>query len=72
MDWKKIISELLGTGMTQTEIAKLIDVPKGSITQILRDGAQRGFRYEPGMRLVELHRTRVLERPEEAQAQESA
>lgn len=61
MDWKKILNDLIGAGMTRTEIAAQIGVPKGSITQILRDGAQRGFRYEPGQKLVELHRVRVLE-----------
>lgn len=61
MDWKKILTDLIASGMTQTAIAKEIGVTQSAIAQILSDadGSQRGFRYEPGSKLVDLHKARV-------------
>ncbi|WP_420889300.1 hypothetical protein [Cupriavidus gilardii] len=42
--------------MTQREIAEHIGVTQGAISQVLRDTTgRRGFKYEPGQKLVELH-----------------
>lgn len=63
MDWKKLLTDLLASGMTQTAIGKEIGLSQGAIAQVLNDttGKRKGFSYEPGAKLVELHRARVLE-----------
>lgn len=63
MDWKKLITELIEAGMTQTAIADEIGLTQGAISQVLNDttGKRKGFQYEPGAKLVLLHRQRVLE-----------
>lgn len=63
MDWKKLLTDLIASGMTQTAIAEHIGITQGAISQVLNDtsGKRKGFQYEPGHRLVELHRLRVLE-----------
>lgn len=70
MDWKKLLTELMTAGMTQKAIGDEIGVSQGAIAQILNDttGKRRGFRYESGAKLVELHRMRILE----AAAQDAA
>lgn len=62
MDWKKLLSELIDTGMTQTAIASEVGVSQGAIAQVLNDktGKRRGFKYESGARLIELHKSRVV------------
>lgn len=62
MDWKKLITELIEAGMTQTAIADEIGLTQGAISQVLNDttGKRKGFQYEPGAKLVSLHRERVL------------
>lgn len=58
MNWKSMIRELLDAGLTQREIADAIGVTQSTVSQVLggKSGNQRGFRFEPGQRLVELHR----------------
>lgn len=70
MDWKKLLAELMGTGMTQTAIADEIGLSQGAISQVLNDttGKRKGFQYEAGAKLVELHRQRVLENNTQAAA----
>ncbi|HEX8894427.1 MAG TPA: helix-turn-helix domain-containing protein [Terriglobales bacterium] len=66
MNWSKLITELLASGMTQAEIADRIGVTQSAINQVLHQGrqkrAQRGFKFEPGMKLVELHKSVVLDK----------
>lgn len=63
MDWKKLLTELIESGMTQTAIAEEMGITQGAISQVLTDttGKRKGFQYEPGAKLVALHRQRVLE-----------
>lgn len=65
MDWKKLIGDLVKSGMTQTEIGAAIGVSQGRIGQVVA-GKNAGFKYEPGAKLVELHKQRC--RPELADA----
>lgn len=61
MNWKRTLTELITAGMTQGAIAKAIGVTQSAISQVLRDQTgRRGFRYEAGCRLVELHRDKCL------------
>ncbi|WP_261541496.1 hypothetical protein [Burkholderia multivorans] len=57
MNWKSLIRDLLDAHWTQRAIAEHIGVTQASISQVLSDkvGSQRGFRFEPGQKLVELH-----------------
>lgn len=63
MDWKKLIAELIDSGMTQTAIGEHIGVSQSAIAQVVSDklGSQRGFKWEPGQKLIELHKSKVAE-----------
>lgn len=72
MDWKKLLTDLIESGMTQTAIADAIGLTQGAISQVLNDtsGKRKGFQYEPGSKLVELHRQRVIDAPKTESAEE--
>lgn len=55
MNWKLLISECIAAGMSQAEIAKQIGVTQSAISHVLK-GSQKGFLYEPGKKLIDLHR----------------
>lgn len=61
MDWKKLIADLIYSGMTQAEIGAGIGVSQARIGQIISEKGTT-FRYETGIKLVELHRQRCSER----------
>ncbi|WP_205191306.1 helix-turn-helix transcriptional regulator [Burkholderia sp. LMG 13014] len=54
MDWKTIIADCLATGLSQADIARQIGVTQSAISHVVK-GNQRGFLYEPGRKLIELH-----------------
>ncbi|PLT18712.1 helix-turn-helix domain-containing protein [Ralstonia mannitolilytica] len=63
MNWKQILLDVLASGMTQREIAEAIGVTQSAISQVINDAdGRRGFRFEPGQRLVELHAGRGQQR----------
>lgn len=70
MDWKKLLNDLIESGMTQRAIAEEIGLTQSAISQVLTDttGKRKGFQYEPGAKLIDLHRQRVIEgiKPESA------
>jgi len=70
VDWKKLLTELLAEGMTQKAIADEIGLTQGAISQVLNDttGKRRGFNYEAGSKLIELHRGRIPESKQSAAA----
>lgn len=58
MDFKKIISELLSSGLTQQELASLVPCSQSLISALLR--GERGSRlsFQVGQGLVAIHRER--------------
>lgn len=69
-----MISDLVAARWTQRAIAESIGVTQSSISQVMsgKDGRQRGFRFEPGQKLVELHAQICGARSELAQQKEVA
>ena len=55
MDWKKMINEVLETGLTKVRIAKAIGLPPPSIYDILMS-RQKSIRWEVGNALILLHK----------------
>lgn len=67
MDWKKLLTELLATGLTQKSLGDEVGLTQGAISQVLTDKTgKRGFSWEAGNKLVHLHRARVLEASQDA------
>jgi len=64
--WHLLIKELLDVGMTQKSIAESIGVTQSAISHVLSGEGQRGFRYEPGKKLLSLHRRQTRVRAEAA------
>lgn len=54
MNWTNLISDLIGLGLTQADIAAAIGVKQPTISGIL-SGAQKDMRWQNGERLRELH-----------------
>lgn len=60
MDWKVVIVELEGAGLTQREIAGKAGCSQPYVSQ-LKSGARKKPEFDIGRALVELHRT--IKRP---------
>lgn len=54
MDWRKLIAELVATGLTQSQIATRCGVGQGTVSDLYR-GATRQPTYEFGDALLRLH-----------------
>ncbi|OGT02139.1 MAG: hypothetical protein A2143_00645 [Gallionellales bacterium RBG_16_57_15] len=54
MDWKKLIQEIIATGMTQVAIAEEIGVKQPSIVDVLQ-GRTQELKWSNGQRLIKLH-----------------
>jgi transcriptional regulator with XRE-family HTH domain len=54
MDWKKIIADLVASGMTQLDIAKRIGIKQPSVCSIA-SGKTKDVRHSVGERLRALH-----------------
>lgn len=67
MDWKKVIADLLDSGMTQVQIAAKCGVSQSSVSDLYR-GASKKPSFEFGSKLMELHKPR---RRRQAAAQEA-
>jgi transcriptional regulator with XRE-family HTH domain len=61
MDIQKITSDLIATGLTQQELADLVPCSQPTISALLK--GSRGARpsLKIGIRLIDLHKERVLE-----------
>ena len=57
MNWVKIVTELLDSGMSQTELAIQIGLKPPSIADIVLK-RQKSVRWEVGNKLLHLHRTK--------------
>lgn len=60
MDWPSIIAELKQKHVTQSEIAEHCGVSQATVSDLAR-GAQNGPSYAWGVKLIELHRSRVID-----------
>lgn len=61
MDWKKLISELMECGMTQTAIGEHVGLTQGAVSQILT-GTQSDVKWTIGQKLRALRVTKLAER----------
>jgi transcriptional regulator with XRE-family HTH domain len=61
MNWKNIIQDLINSGMTQGQIAKLCGGWQGQISGLL-NGKRQEVHYALGKSLVELHAARCESR----------
>lgn len=59
MNFQRLVTDLESRGLTQTEIAGLIGVTQGRISQVKND-AKSGFRGLATVKLIELHAARHL------------
>jgi predicted transcriptional regulator len=61
MDWKKLIHDLVASGLTQVEIANRVGCSQPTIA-MLASGGQRDVRWTCGEKLRALHRKVVVRR----------
>lgn len=59
MDWQKLISELIDSGMTQSEIAEAAGTKQASISDIYR-GVTQDPRSSTGIALIDLAKKRKV------------
>jgi predicted transcriptional regulator len=81
MNWTKLLSDILASGMSQADIARHIGVTQSAVSHVLNQKSQKGFRFEPGQKLIALHKKvsragqrkcRQLEAAQAAQTAEQA
>lgn len=60
MNWQKIVSEILDSGMTQTELAKQVHCSQNLISNLLTGVRGKRVSYEIGASLVAEHKKRKL------------
>jgi len=61
MDFQKITSELIATGLTQQELAGLVPCSQPTISAFLRGNRGNSPSLKIGARLLDLHKERVLD-----------
>jgi transcriptional regulator with XRE-family HTH domain len=71
MDWKALIADLEGAGLTQKDIAEAAGCSQPYVSQ-LKAGQRRGPDYEIGKALVELHQQKRPDRKPDQPAAEKA
>lgn len=67
MDWKKVIEEIKATGMTQAEIADKAGMGTGTLSELV-NGHTVDPRFSNGQALLDLHKERVQDADEKAEA----
>lgn len=55
MDWKKIVSDLLESGLTQEELGKKVQCSQTLISGLLTKARGKQLSFEIGIKLVNLH-----------------
>lgn len=58
---RELIKDLMASGMTQADIANEIGVTQGAVSQVVNDDKRRGFRFDVGYRLLQLHMSKIKE-----------
>lgn len=61
MDWPSIIAELKQKHVTQSEIAEHCGVSQATVSDLARGTHKNGPSYAWGVKLIELHRSRVID-----------
>lgn len=56
MNWKALIQEILESGMTQAEVAKLIGCGQSYVSDLANGKRGKSMSYEIGARLIQLHK----------------
>jgi predicted XRE-type DNA-binding protein len=59
MDIQTLITEILGTGLTQTEVANTVKCSQATVSDIAR-GLQKTTTLDLGLRILELHQKVVM------------
>lgn len=62
MDTKKLVSELLGTGLTQTALGEMIGCTQGYLSHIITGRRGKSVSYEIGSKIEILHERLVLKK----------
>lgn len=63
MDIQKLVNDLLGTGLSQTELAKLAGCAPHTITRYANGDRGKRPSYEIASKLQSLHRSRCKKKP---------
>lgn len=61
MDWPSIIAELKLKHVTQSEIAEHCGVSQATVSDLARGTHKNGPSYAWGVKLIELHRAKVID-----------
>lgn len=58
MDWKSLITELMGAGLSQREIGEHIGLSQSAVSDLVR-GRHAHISWERGQQLIALHAARA-------------
>jgi len=64
--WHNLIRDLLDAGMTQKQVAAVIGVTQGAVSQVLNSLGKRGFGFDAGNALIQLHSQNCIATPDAA------
>lgn len=64
-NWKKLLEEIIATGMSQVEVSRQIGIKPPSVNEILTNENRRTVRWETGDKIIALH-ARVTQPMKEA------
>jgi predicted XRE-type DNA-binding protein len=59
MNWKKLIKEIMDSGMTQASVADYIGIKQPSVNEIINSETRKGVRWETGNKILALHKRRL-------------
>ncbi|WP_048996782.1 transcriptional regulator [Burkholderia multivorans] len=68
MDIQKAVSDLLGSGLTQSQLARLIPCSQSLVSALLNGARGSRVSYSIASKIVELHAARVANAPAKEEA----